>query len=272
MRRDFLKTAAVSILSIGTFRPAQAEEILPLPADLPLVKALSITCWQRTRTQQMLKDYIMIGLNSNFNDPQKHLKHLVALWDMRIRELTEYFHSGLEKHPEKMAMWNEALHLWDKDKTLLLAPPTKENALTLQKDFKTIIHDLSAAKVLMPGGKFKAVAKAGHLCRAPQFMANAYLMRLWGIDIPDYDTWMQEQVEHFDQWLAQLKAYPHNTPQTLAQIEKAREAVMLFRFMYGAHSTAIPSLIYKKADEIFEIIRKLKDTYTQDIIRRSGGY
>ena len=257
-----MQTKAIRIIGILLLAATTAWslDVPPLPKNMTLSQALYINCLQRTQTQQMLKDYLMAALKSTYKNPNKSLKEGIPLYDKRIHQLNDYFLPLLSSHPKEKKIVADALTIWNESKKLLQAPPTRANALTLEKNFLTMVHNLGKAKVLAKKS-FKAVGMTGGLCRDPLYMSNTYLMKLWGVDLPDYHAVMTKRIAHFQGNITKLKAYKGNTDQTKAYIDKSEKAFLVFIFMYEDSSTAVPTLISKNADKIFVYIRTLKKLY-----------
>ena len=239
---------------------AWSLDVPPLPANMTTTQALYINCLQRTQTQQMFKDYLMIALKSSYKNPKKSLKEGIPLYDKRLHQLNDYFLPLLSDHPKEKKMVADALTIWDESKKLLEAPATKANALTLEKNFLKMVHNLGKAKVLAKKS-FKAVGMTGGLCRDPLYMSNTYLMKIWGVDLPDYNAIMEKHIAHFQTNITKLKAFQGNNDETKAYIEKSEKAFLVFSFMYKESSSSVPTLISKKADNIFLYIRTLKKLY-----------
>ena len=255
-RRNFLFTTLLTpwILS--------AIELEPLPPKLSISEALFINCLQRTQSLQLLTEYIILGLGSNYKNIQTKLPKDIKKYDERFNTLYNYFIKKL-KDKTAIAKIKEAKTLWEENKKMLLATPSKENALKIQDNSKKIIDLLGAVKVLRPKKSFLAVAKTGHLCREPIFMANLYLMKVWGVNIPDYKKRMQRHISNFHTNIKFLEEYPKNTPKIKALIKETKNNFLFFEIMYKQHRTAIPTLISKKADNIFIHIRTIKRLYTK---------
>ncbi len=235
-------------------------DVAPLPANMTTTQALYINCLQRTQTQQLLKDYLMVALNSTYKNPKQSLNEGIPLYDKRIHQLNDYFLPRLSKHPKVKQKVADALTIWETSKKLLQAPPTKANALILEHNFLTMVHDLGTAKVLATKS-FKAVGMTGGLCRDPLYMSNTYLMKIWGVDLPDYQKIMEKHLHHFQSNIAQLKAFSGNNDETREHIARAEKDFLFFTFMYKAMNRGIPTLISEKADKIFMHIRTLKKLY-----------
>jgi len=248
----------ISVLLLGLMLPAMGLDIKPLPKEMSVSQALYINCLQRTQTQQLLKTYLMIGLHSNYRDPQKMLAEAIPAYDKRFRELDSFFRARI-KDSEHIGYLDKAAALWHKSKILLGATPAPENGEQLYRNFKTLVKLLGKAKVLAKKS-FKAVGMTGGLCRDPLYISNLYLLHLWGAAVPDYDQKMQKIFSHFSTNIKKLKAYEGSTDEINMRIANAEDAFRFFTFMY-AHKITIPTLISKKADNIFLEIRTIKSLY-----------
>ena len=254
------KVTQMIVFLLLTVHTAWGLDVPPLPANMTTSQALYINCLQRTQTQQMLKDYLMVALKSTYKNPQKSLKDGIPLYDNRIHQLNDYFLPLLVDYPKEKKMVADALAIWNESKKLLEAPPTKANALTLEKNFLKMVHNLGKAKVLATKS-FKAVGMTGGLCRDPLYMSNTYLMKIWGVNLPDYNAIMEKRITHFQTNITKLKAFTGNNDETKSYIEKSEKAFLVFTFMYKESSSAVPTLISKNADKIFVYIRTLKKLY-----------
>ncbi len=254
--RTMIKT--VGIFLWGLALPAMGLDIKELPKEMHVSKALYINCLQRTQTQQLLKTYLMIGLHSSYKNPKKSLAEAIPRYDKRFGKLDTFFRARI-KDTEHIAYLDKAVQLWKESKTLLEASPTPEHGKQLYKNFKTLVKLLGKAKVLAKKS-FKAVSMTGGLCRDPLYISNLYLLHLWGAAMPDYDQKMQKTFSHFSKNIKKLKAYEGSTDEINMHIANAEDAFQFFTFMY-THKVTIPTLISKKADNIFLEIRTIKSLY-----------
>lgn len=239
-----------------------AVDIEPLPSKLSVGEALFINCLQRTQSLQLLKEYLMIALGSNYKNAKIKLPEDIERYDKRFNTLYKYFMTRL-KDRDAIDKVKEAKRVWEDSKKMLLATPSKDNALKIQDNANKLIHLLGAVKVLRPKKSFIAVAKTGHICREPLFMSNLYLMKLWGVKIPDYEKRMKKHISNFHNNLKFLKEYPNNTSKINELINEAESSFIFFEMMYKQKNGSIPTLISKKADDIFVNIRTIKQLYAK---------
>jgi len=237
-------------------------EIKELPSRLTLSSALYNHCLELTQSQQLFKEYIFIGLKNRYKNPEKSLPISIEKYDKRLKTLQAFFHTKFTDEKDKKT-FDEGGLLWEKVKKLLQKPPTKENALLLQKTLSHMYKKLKATKVLLTKSKsFQPIKITGRLCYLSQDMANLYLLaKAWHIQMPDYQKKMQAKMAEFEKKLATLKKLPINTPNIQADIESVEKAYSYFAYMYNAKTAVIPTLIGKKSDDIFKKIELVKRNY-----------
>ena len=253
-----IATKIVWIVLLGVALPVLGLGIKPLPKNVSVSKALYINCLQRTQTQQLLKAYLMVGLHSTYQDPKQALKKAIPKYDVRFKALDSFFRARI-KDAEYIAYLDQSAALWKESKVLLELPPNKENGQKLYHNFRRLVKLLGKSKVLAKKS-FKAVGMTGGLCRDPLYISNLYLLKLWGVNMSDYDARMQKAIAHFTKNIKKLKAYKGSTDEINRHITNAEDAFGFFTFMYE-HKVTIPTLISKKADSIFLEIRTIKSLY-----------
>ncbi len=236
-------------------------EIDPFPKGAPLVEIFSINCLQMTQSQQMLKAYVMIGLNSNFRNPKKNLERAIVAYDKRMYQVKSYFDSKLGSNKTGKKAFLEALDLWKQSKPLLETEPTKENALRIKKNFLTMINKLLEGTKPLATPDLELISLTGKLCRKPFEVTIDYLMRIWGVHIENYDKDVKKIIDNFHQNLKTLSANKLNNEESHKLLKKAEREFKFFEFMYNSKTKFIPSLLSKKADDNFIIIRNIKKIF-----------
>ncbi len=242
---------------------ASGFEIDTFPKGAPLLETFSTNCLQMTQSQQMLKAYVMIGLESNFNNPKENLAKAIPIYDKRMHQVRAYFHKRLKSHQEAKDAFDEAMALWQESKKMLEVPPTKENALKIKKNFLTMINKLLAGTQPLATPDLELISLTGKLCRKPLEVTIDYLMRVWGIDIPNYKESIKKTIDNFHKNLKTLGANELNNEKSRKLLEKSKKGFKFFEFMYKSKSKFIPSLLSKKADDNFVIIREVKKVFKE---------
>jgi len=251
---------------IGIFiliRPLFGFEIETLPKNSPLPVVFGTNCLQMTNSQQLLEAYIMVGLNSSFDNPQENLDSAIPKYDSRIHQISEYFQSRMKNEEAKKA-FDEALEIWNQSKNILQKTPTKKGALTLKKNFRVMIKKLLIGSKPLADEGLELLSLTGKLCRAPLEISIDYLMKIWGINMPDYDDDIQSIISGFKKHLVELSKNKLNNAESNRLLKKSNDGFKYFEYMYNA-KLSVPSLLYKKANDNFDIIRAIKREYKKQV-------
>ncbi len=253
---------------IFSIHVVHAFEIDPFPKNATLTEYFSINCLQMTQSQQMLKAYIMVGLNSNFQNPKEDLKKAIIDYDKRAYLVRNYFQTLLKQKTSSKAKdainaFDEAMKLWKQNKILLENRPDKKNLLLLKNNFQKMITKLLEGTKPLATPDLELISLTGKLCRKPIEITIDYLARIWGVKIPNYKNDVEMIMSNYHKNLTTLSANKLNNKESLALLQKARKQFLFFEFMYNSKSRFIPSLLSKKADDNFLIIRKIKMIYKQ---------
>jgi hypothetical protein len=241
----------------------EAFEIDPYK-EAPLLETFSTNCLQMTQSQQMLKAYIMIGLKSNFQDPKKDLKKAIVVYDNRMHKVRDYFHEKLTTHEDAKKSFDEALVLWKESKAMLEVEPTKENAIKIRKNFLLMINKLLEGTHPLATPDLELISLTGKLCRKPLEITVAYLMKIWGAEIDNYDEVVTNIIVNYGKNLVILGSNKLNNDKSHELLKKAKREFTFFEIMSKAKSRFIPSLLSKKADNNFLIIRHIKQIFKEE--------
>ena len=240
---------------------ASGFEIDPFVEGTPLLETFSTNCLQMTQSQQILKAYVMVGLESNFNNPKENLAKAIPIYDDRMHKVRDYFHKKLGSHKEAREAFDEAMSLWKESKKMLETAPTKENALKIKKNFLVMIDKLLAGTQPLATPDLELISLTGKLCRKPLEVTIDYLMRVWDIDVPNYKTDIEATIDNFHANLKTLGANKLNNEESKKLLKKSERGFKFFEFMYKSKSKYIPSLLSRKADDNFVIIRDVKKVF-----------
>lgn len=246
-------------------------EIDPYPEKASLTEIFSINCLQMTQSQQMLKAYVMVGVKSNFQNPQEHLTKAIGKYDERMYKVREYFNEKLNKksHKSGKIAFDKALELWKTNKKLLEVEPSKKNVLVIQKNFLEMIDQLLAGTKPIATPELELISLTGKLCRKPMEVTIDYLIRMWGIEVEDYEKNIESTITKYHANLKTLSEYKLNNAESKELLKKAENEFRFFEFMYNAKTNFVPSLLSKKADDNFLIIRSIKGIYKKQALKTS---
>jgi len=232
--------------------------------EASLLETFSTNCLQMTQSQQMLKAYVMIGLKSNFQDPKKDLKRAIVVYDSRMYKVRDYFYEKLGSHNGAKKSFDEALKLWKESKVMLESEPTKENALKIRKNFLLMINKLLEGTKPLATPDLELISLTGKLCRKPLEITVAYLMKIWGAEIENYDNVVTNIIDNYGKNLVILGSNKLNNDKSKSLLMKAKREFTFFQVMAKAKSRFIPSLLSKKADNNFLIIRHIKQEFKDE--------
>jgi hypothetical protein len=259
--KRILLTLSVSLGLLG------ALEIEPFPEHGTLTDVFDTNCLQMTQSQQMLKAYIMKGLQSTFDDPAGSLDRAIPSYDRRFTKIREYFQMRLKDHPEAIEAFDRAQKIWDESKNLLEQPPTKSGALKLKENFSRMIPLLLQGSKPAAEGGLELLSLTGKLCRGPMKISIDYLLKLWGARLPDYEADVRNIIDGFHENLEELERNPLNNDRTRKLLGEARKGFLFFEMMYDSKTRYIPNLLSRKADDNFRIIRAIKAEYKKRLER-----
>lgn len=251
---NFNKILQIFILSTFIFSFASAIEIKNLSV------AVDVAGKQRMFTQRMLKDYAMVGMGNSFGKPEVDLKKIVALFEEHMNSLSQFTNDEATKKSLQ-----EAKALWLPIKQKLTVEPTKESAQVLQNDLEALLKvaDNSTKLFAKQTGKQsgKIINMAGRQRMLSQRMASLYMLKVWGIDDSQFRKKMSSAMELFKTSLETLTKYEHNTAEISTLLKKVKRSFMFFEIMNRSKSKFIPSLIYKKSNDILKDMNNATGLY-----------
>ncbi len=96
-----------------------------------------------------------------------------------------------------------------------------------------------------------------------QRMASLYMLKVWGVKDPKFTQKMDEAMKLFKDSLDKLIGYNKNTAEINTLLNRSKKSFMFFEFMNKSKSKFIPSLIYKKSDDILKDMNKATNLYTE---------
>ena len=225
-----------------------------------LSQAVDVAGKQRMFTQRMLKDYAMVGMGNSFGKPEDDLKKIVTSFEEHMHSLSKFTNDEATKKSLQ-----EAKALWKPIKQKLTIKPTKESAQVLQNDLEILLKvaDNSTKLFAKQTGKKSGeiINMAGRQRMLSQRMASLYMLKVWGIDDPQFAKKMSDAMDLFKTSLQTLNKYENNTPEISKLLAKVKRSFMFFEIMNRSKSKFIPSLIYKKSNDILKNMNRATGLY-----------
>jgi nitrate/nitrite-specific signal transduction histidine kinase len=227
-----------------------------------LSQAVDVAGKQRMYTQRMLKDYAMIGLQNNFGNPQEDLKKIMANFENHLDSLIEF-----NKEPKTEESLLKVKKMWGPIKEALNEPPSKDKAGKMQEDLEALLKQSNEAVGLFAKQTGKESGEiiniSGRQRMLSQRMASLYMLKVWGVKDPKFKTKLDDTLALFKDSLEKLEASPLNNEESKALLAKVKRSFMFFEMMNRSNSKFVPTLIYKKSNDILKNMNTVTQLYVK---------
>jgi len=248
----------VILFTILLFWSAFAEKIANIH------QAVNKSGLQRMLSQRMLKEYIMIAMNSTFDNPQEGLKRDIKLFDKNLEELSKFAKDSKIKDSlaKEESIWKEA-------KKLLLLPPTKDRVKEIDKKLDELLENAEYTTKLFEkesGKKDDEIINiSGRQRMLSQKMASHYMLKVLGFKDKDIEDGLQSAIKLFDDSLNLLIKTELNTPKIMEKLNSVQKDFTFFKVMSKSNSKFIPSLIYRKSNLILQEMNGVTELYVIEL-------
>ncbi len=225
--------------------------------------AVDVAGKQRMFTQRMLKDYAMVGMKNSFGKPDEDLKKIMSEFEDHLHTLHDY-----TKNKEIKKSAKKVEELWLPIKKVLTSTPSKDKVLKLQEDLELLLsasNDTTALFAKETGKESgKIVDMSGRQRMLSQRMASLYMLKVWGIDDEKFKEKMKASMELFKTSLEELQKSELNTDEINKLLSEVEKSFIFFEVMNKSSNIFIPSLIYKKSNDILKNMNRVTQCYVDE--------
>jgi hypothetical protein len=92
-------------------------------------------------------------------------------------------------------------------------------------------------------------------------MASLYMLKVWGVNDPQFKDKMNKSIDLFKTSLERLMKSDMNTEKITFLLNRVKKFFMFFEIMNKSNSKFIPTLIYKKSNEILKDMNTVTGLY-----------
>jgi nitrate/nitrite-specific signal transduction histidine kinase len=224
--------------------------------------AVNIAGKQRMYTQRMLKDYAMVGMKNTFGNPGADLKKTIVSFNDHLASLKAY-----AKDDEIKKSLDEVETLWKPIQKELEGTPELKKAEKLQVELEKLLKASDKATKLFAKASGEESGEivniAGRQRMLSQRMAGLYMLKVWGVEDPKFKEKLDDTLKLFKTSLEKLQKSPLNNDEINALLAKVKRSFIFFEMMNRSRSKFVPSLIYKKSNDILENMNTVTQLYVK---------
>jgi nitrate/nitrite-specific signal transduction histidine kinase len=224
--------------------------------------AVNIAGKQRMYTQRMLKDYTMVGMGNTFGDPSTDLKKTMNDFSDHLISLQSYTKD--DKIKESLI---KVEALWQPIQKELQDTPSISKVEKLQENLEKLLKASDEVTKLFAKSSGEEAGEmvniAGRQRMLSQRMASLYMLKVWGVEDPKFKAKLDDTLTLFKTSLGKLETSSLNNDESKVLLTKVKRSFMFFEMMNKSNSKFVPTLIYKKSDDILKNMNTVTHIYVK---------
>jgi hypothetical protein len=227
---------------------------------ISLISAANKVGQQQLLCEKMLKDYAILGANSNSKEAKTELDNSVTLFNQNINDLTQYVNAT-----EAVVALNDVNDLWPKFRNVVLKNPTPENFQLLLVDANRLVEACNLVAENIHLDENIEVAKLARICGRQrilsQRLAKLYMIANWKVDYPKLDKELHASINTFEYSLGKLMIYTENPPEIKTLLNKQYDDWSKLKPYFEDMTTLRPDVVFAETNAILKDFEKTTSLY-----------
>ena len=216
---------------------------------------------QRMITQRLLKDYAMVGMSLEYGNPREDLKKMILQFNQTLDDL-----KTLSVNDEIDQSLQEIESLWQPIKVTLETDPEQAKVSSLQRDLEVLLdvcHQNTGLISKASGSESGEIINlAGRQRMLSQRLASLYMLKVWGLDDPEFNDKLHKTMDEFSAAQETLEASSLTTPEIKKKLTQVKKSFFWFEMMGKSKSGKYtPSLISKSSDNMLVEMNEVTTLY-----------